>query len=227
MREYYARFFREVWRQVFAFWKSQVVVSLGAGIVAAVVNAIRQETPTPTSVVLWSVGIAAIGYLAMLGIFSICAVMIAPVKLDQQREREIQQQKNYGETEIATHREDARQQYFGRVKAEAELQQERARKHPHDEHLEAAVSEALNKLTEAERRFVRWLLDAHRAGNAQIFSAGFRNLEPVSIINRPIGIQLLTYEDYCPGNGLIPMDRFYMINPTLVTALKNVLHPSP
>lgn len=83
MREYYARYFREVRRHVFIFWKAQIAVGLGAGVVTAIVNRIRQETPWVVGFL--SVGFIAIGYLVMLGIAFIYSAMRAPVTLDRER----------------------------------------------------------------------------------------------------------------------------------------------
>ena len=221
MGEYYARFFREVRRQVFIFWKAQVAVSISAGFIAAVTNAIREQTPF--SVAVWSVSIAVIGYLVVLGLASIGAVMLAPVNLDRQRIDEIRRQREDGERQIAFHRDDSREQCIGRLKAESALEQERARKHPHDEHLSRTIGEALQKLDPHEREFIRHLLDVHKMNNADIHNAGF-NRVPNMILGKTGGL-LLHFVPYCPGNGLIEMDRTYSINPETQDAIKNILYP--
>jgi hypothetical protein len=100
---------------------------------------------------------------------------------------------------------------------------ERPPKHPHEEHMERKVRDAISKLDDDEKRFIDWLLAAGRASNGQIQAAGFR-LVPNSIIEKT-GPLLIGFESYCPGNGLVEMDRFYSINPKTEKALKNVLYP--
>lgn len=99
---------------MFLFWKAHIGVSVAAGIIAAVANAIRQQTKV--EIALWSIGLAIVGYLTILGLFSIWATMCTPVKLDQQRIGEIQQHKESSDREIAAQRENATLQTEFRAK---------------------------------------------------------------------------------------------------------------
>ena len=87
MREYYVRFVKEVGRCVFIFWKAQVAGGMFAGVVTAIISgAIGISLPR---VVTRSVAAVVCGYLALLGIAFIRAIMRAPVNLDQKRSAEI------------------------------------------------------------------------------------------------------------------------------------------
>ena len=145
MREYHARFFGEVWTQFKLFGKEQVVV----GALAAIIQIASDEGQTGTigpTAVLPSVIAAVSGYGVVCLVKLAWIAVHAPVELDQRRVGEIQIQKENAEQQITLAREDAREQHFGRVNAEAALQEERSRKHPHDEHLDHAAYEAVAKL---------------------------------------------------------------------------------
>ena len=122
MREYYARLFGEARQRVFIFWKAQIGVSLGAGIIAAAVNAIRQQTPL--GVTFWSVGIAIVGYFIILAVFSIFALMCAPVSLDRKRVGEIDtlsttlksQQEAMESLRLTTARDPAKEHHYQQAK---------------------------------------------------------------------------------------------------------------
>jgi hypothetical protein len=101
---------------------------------------------------------------------------------------------------------------------------DRPPKHPQEERVEREIRNAISKLDDNERRFIDWLLIAGRANNGQIQTAGFR-LVPNSITEKT-GPLLIGFESQRPGNGLVEMDRFYFINPTAETPIKNVLYPS-
>ena len=83
MREYYGRFWREVRRTVFIFWKAQIGVGLASGVITAILGFIKGLVPVELG--LLSVGLVIAGYLSVLGIFFICSVFTAPVTLDSQR----------------------------------------------------------------------------------------------------------------------------------------------
>lgn len=65
---------------MFIFWKAQIGVSIGAGIISALTNAIQHESKI--GVALWSIGISICGYVVMLLGFSLVAFVRAPFKLD-------------------------------------------------------------------------------------------------------------------------------------------------
>jgi hypothetical protein len=222
MHEYYARFFREVGQNTFTFWKGQVVGGVVAGVITAIVNGINGVTPAK---VVWaSVAAVVLGYLALLGIGLICAVITAPVKVDQRRLTEIELSKANSTREIAAHIEEARQQTVQRVRAETALQQEIARKHPHDEHKEKPIAEALHKLNDPAHKFLAWLLHTNRAGNVQIFSSGFHGI-PGEILANQGATQLLTYEVIRSSNGT-EIDRAFSINPEFAPILRETLYPA-
>src|SRR6266851_1620302 len=84
MCKYYARLFAELRRVVFFFWKQQIFTGLFAGAISAIIDAIHHGSGP--HVLLTAVLVAVAGYLAILGVFFIYAVMRAPVNLDQQRQ---------------------------------------------------------------------------------------------------------------------------------------------
>ena len=183
------------------FWKAQVAISLGAGIVAVIVTAVKQETAL--TVALWSVGAVAFGYFAMLGLFSIFAVMRAPVTLDQQWESEVSRK-------------------------DAELRQLRTaldRDHPHDKHLELETRSALGKLDENEMGLMMWLLDSGRSSQTDIIQARFHYELPERVIQKTIPFKLLEREIIRSSNGLTEANRFYEITSHLVPIVKAILHP--
>jgi hypothetical protein len=215
MREYYARLFREVKRRVFAFWKAQIFVSLGAGALSAIATAIRQQSGIEIAV--WCIGIAVGGYLLILGIYSAFAIIIAPVELDRQR---------------ATETHNLMEEHFGQIntrdsviaqqsQAIAERDAALSAKHPHDEHRENQVKEALAKLDVQEQKFIGWLLDVGEATNYIVQTAGFRDVA-TSVLDKT---NLVKFRPVKDGNGLWESDRIHHINPVYLDSLRNVLHP--
>jgi hypothetical protein len=207
MREYYSRFWREVRRSVFVLWKAQIGVGLFAGVISAIVTAIRQQSPL--GVALWSIAISVIGYLTFLTLALMYSMLFAPVRLDQQRESEIQGK-------------DA--QVRAKQARVIELEDALSRKHPRDEHREQLVASVLGNLEEDDRQFLTWLLHAGRSGRQAIGMAGFGNI-PEQTRDRTASISLVTVEIIYSANGLVERDRYYQINPQLEAALTDLLHP--
>lgn len=102
------------------------------------------------------------------------------------------------------------------------LAQQSARKHPHDEHLEARVREEMGKLDERQKEFVRYLMDHTQMNNNAVHMAGFSGV-PDQVM-RMTQHFLVTYESVRPGNGLVERDRLYRINPAALDALRHVLY---
>lgn len=195
MREYYARFFQEIRREVFIFWKAQVGVSAGAAIVAAIANSVRQQSSI--NIALWSLGLAVVGYLAMVAIFCIFAIMSAPVVLDRQRA-----------AVIATANQS--------IEA---LRDVLSRKHPYNEQLEEKVTTAITGLSEAGRAALRWLFDNGGASYGHIFAGGFQEgVKELTPIMNPV--RLLIGSPEATGT-------FFQINPNIKDAVRNVLYPPP
>lgn len=96
-------------------------------------------------------------------------------------------------------------------------------KHPHDEHKEVIVREALAKLDEAEVGFLRWLLNHGRVDREELFVNRFTEM-PITVISKT-RTTLMVKEPVMSTNGLIEQKCFYYINTELKTALQSVLYP--
>lgn len=185
---------------MFTFWQAQIGVSLGAGVITAMVSTIRQQASW--DVALWSIGVVVIGYLVMLGIFFICAVMCAPVTLDRHRAEEIQNK------EVAL------------KLAHEQL----SRKYPADEHQERFVRDALNNFSPGAIRLMKWLLnvgeipfdllDKSKLPREHIDEALMWGRRTTLLAERELG-----------GTGW--RYNHVRINDELKNAVKDVLHPPP
>jgi hypothetical protein len=197
--EYYSQFFVQVGRRVLTFWWQQIAVGLVAGVAVTIVNGMNGVTAS--GLMVPSIKAIAIGYGAALVLGLLWSAVITPVSI---------------------HKEKAL-----RLAAEeavvSDLQQQLARRHPHDTDMEAAAGKAISNLNDIEVRFLGWLLKMNRPGQAQILTEGYRGV-PNSITEKTGGL-LIAFESYRPGNGLVEMDRFYYINPKAEQAIKNVLYP--
>jgi hypothetical protein len=211
MREYYARFFREVRKIVCLFWKAQIAVSMFAGVTAPLIGWLADWTVWDVALLTAEATVAA--YLMILGIFSIYAIMVAPVRLDQRRVSEIQA------------RDDAVSGHRSTILA---LRDDLAKKHPHDERKEALIRDAMQKLSDQERRCLEWIANCPRVGNPELYQGGFTG-EIARAIDSKTGpiIRLLVYESFRPGNRTVETDRIYSVNSEVLAALKNVLYPPP
>ncbi len=209
MREYYSRFFREVWTDISLFGKGQIVV----GLTAALIQIFRegQTGAIGSKSVMPSVLAAVLGY-GVVCLAKLAFILIrTPVKLDQQRVSEID-----GKDSVIAERDSVLTKKQEQVR---ELEGALSKKHPHDEHLENKAWSMFENLEIPERNFITWLLDAGEANNARVQIAGFREVA-ATLAHRT---HLLDYTPIKPGNGLVEMDRIYRINPSYREALKNVL----
>ncbi len=202
MREYYARLFREARVQVFVFWKAQVAVSIGAGILSTVANSIRQQSPL--GVALWTVGMATVGYLVMLAFFSVCAMMVAPVTLDRRRVEEVEQARAIASergTEISA------------------LRQSLSQKHPADEHQERIATEALRDFAPDQIKFVKWMLLHGEVPDHKLQESGIDQLTINDTLYK--GRKRLLFNDRRDPRGTIHTK----INDELKSILRDILYP--
>jgi hypothetical protein len=94
----------------------------------------------------------------------------------------------------------------------ARLQEALAKRHPHDEELEAKVRARVDGLSEAGQQALRWLFDTSGAELGTIIAAGKRGGFN-ELISTVTPVQLVI----CTG-------RIFRINPRLGPALRNVLY---
>lgn len=215
MREYYARLFREVRAHVFIFWKGQIAGGMVAGVITAIVNGINGAA---TSKVVWeSISAVVLGYLALFVIGTAYRAIRAPADLDKKRAEEIDllvrqhsQQVSAKDAVIAQH-----------TKSIAERNAALSAKHPHDEHREDQVKNALARLEQRERDFISWLLDVGEATNYNVQTAGFKDVA-TAVLDKT---DLVKYTPVKTGNGIWESDRIHHINSAYLDALRNVLHP--
>jgi hypothetical protein len=218
MREYYARLFREIRREVFVFWKAQIGVGLLSGTITAIANAIRQQSAL--SVAIWSIGIAIAGYLALLLLFGIWATVRAPAKLDGQKQTDIEALDRRSKTAIR----ERENELASAKERESELKQLLSAKHPHDEHKLKIVGDVLATLTEKEREFVAWLLTMDSAGGNEVQKAGFR-LVVQEVEAKQAATHLVMHDIIRAGNGT-EVERRFKINQQFAPTLRDILYPS-
>jgi hypothetical protein len=137
---------------------------------------------------------------------------------------EIAQVGSQARDQIAAAGKLAEEQIQGRQAKIVELEGLLSARHPHDVHLEDRISEAFKKLNETEQGFIRWLLDSGRVSRGRIQGAGFRGIQEE--LNERASIDLITHEIERAANGT-EIDSYHQINPSYLSALKNVLHPPP
>lgn len=192
-----------------------LLVGIGSAFVGGTLGTIDGK------LILRSALVSVVCYGSIFVARALWGMIVAPVKLDQQIQVEFDNLDRQRKAEL-----QAKENDLAKTRTrEIELKELLSAKHPHDEYLQSAVSDALGRLSDRERDFVRWLLDATRAGQGQIHEAGFTShVEALGVLRKTANIQLLTYDSFRPGNGQVEMDRFYQINPGLVNALRNVLH---
>ena len=213
MREYYARLFREARRNVFVFWKAQIGVSVAAGIISAVMTYIKQRSPL--DVALWSIGLAVGGYLLVLGVYSICALMTAPVNLDKQRKREFEQIEERLDSEVRE-RDSIISKHRDTI---AEKDAALLRKHPADEHKEHVVREALADFSSGSRQFMVWLLARGEVSPHLLRFSGV-HLEEINEAMSKGRMRSLIVDRH--DKGVV----FSKINEELRDALRNEFHSS-
>lgn len=181
---------------MFVFWRGQVAVSLFAGIVTAIFGG-GIGTIAPHLVRASAVAVV-VGYLAMLGIFFVFAVMRAPVNLDRQRASEI------AEKDLALVEKDTKI---------AVLQEVISRKHPADEYKENQVRSMIRIFNGEDLEMLRLLLHSGEMNEGPFNRDMIGKAKGCGLVNERI-------ERTVGGNY-----TFYRINPNYEEALKDILHP--
>jgi len=205
MREYYARFFGEMWKEFSLFGKEQVVVVLSAAIIQIIREG--QAKTIGAGAVIPSIEAAVGGYLIVCVMKLVWIALHAPVKIDKLRKDEILAKEN--SLTIASAKE-------------AELTQLLSLKHPRDEAREEMVASVFR---EEDRKFLTWLLHAGKSSRQAIAAAGFGNMAQ-EVRNRTASIHLVSVE-VIPADHSLRGESYYQINPQFNTALTNLLYPPP
>jgi hypothetical protein len=215
---YCIRWWRKALSDTRAHWTApRVATTVIAPVVTGVLWTIYREWGG-WSALLQIALISVLGFLALWWVVLVVTITLAPSRLDAETRSTHALQISALQEEI----ERGKDALAGAVRKSKALEEELSRKHPHDAHLETQVVEALQKLNEHERRFVRWLLDSGRIPSGRVQTAGFHGLQEQ--LNQRAGIDLITHEIERAANGM-EIDRSHEINPSYLLALKNVLHP--
>jgi hypothetical protein len=233
MREYYARFFREVRAQMFIFWKAQIGVGAVAGTISAIVNAIRQQSDL--GVALWSIGIAVLGYIVILLGSTLFAAVRAPIKLEEEANAAHADQLKTADNahSLALQEKDSKIESanieFQKQKLKTAELEAASRDWAHDYHYQQA-DKALKKLSDNAKAVVRHIyahekIDTGLTGRISI--AGMSSDATMNILRSDLGSVPFIHasqELYVPTGT-----KFYWeIVPGYKKALGDLLfHPSP
>jgi len=141
--------------------------------------------------------ISLLGFLAVWGLLFFVNILLAPSRLDAQKEVALSESR----AEVLT------------------LKGALARKHPHDEHKDNQIREWMRDYTEQDRAFLQWLLDAGEKRHLEIQST--HGIEALAKIERSSHLIASHYVDV-KGRS----DRRSRINPNYEAALRDFLYPA-
>jgi hypothetical protein len=220
MSEYYARLFKEVGCGLLRFWKEQIGVSVVVGVISAFVG---EHLGTIDSKSVWrSALVSIVCYTAILIARSLWGLAIAPATLDRQRSQEIRGAEERRVSETAERDSRIARQHEVIVQQAEKL----VRKHPHDAHIEWEIRESLEKLTQRETDFIRWLLDTGTVGRKEVANARFGDADANLAVSKTAKIQLVVSRPIHSANGQVVRDQIFQINEHHREALRNLLHPN-